>query len=159
MAEELDMIKAKEVYDTIVSMMDAIGWKYEKHEEDLVIKSGAQGDDLPMDLLLIVDPKSQIVQLISRMPFNVPEDKRFDAAVAICVANYGLKDGSFDYDINDGEIRFRLTSSYRESILSKELFVYMIGVSIGTIDQYNDKFFMLSKGVMSIQQFIEQENQ
>jgi hypothetical protein len=70
-----------------------------------------------------------------------------------------LKDGSFDYDINDGEIRFRLTSSYRESILSKELFVYMIGVSIGTIDQYNDKFFMLSKGVMSIQQFIEQENQ
>lgn len=159
MAEELDMIKAKEVYDTIVSMMDAIGWKYEKREEDLVIKSGAQGDDLPMDLLLIVDPKSQIVQLISRMPFNVPEDKRFDAAVAICVANYGLKDGSFDYDINDGEIRFRLTSSYRESILSKELFVYMIGVSIGTIDQYNDKFFMLSKGVMSIQQFIEQENQ
>ena len=39
MAEELDMIKAKEVYDTIVSMMDAIGWKYEKHEEKLLIKT------------------------------------------------------------------------------------------------------------------------
>ena len=34
----------------------------------------------------------------------------------------------------------------------------MIMVSAGTIDNYNDKFFMLSKGMITLQQFIEQEN-
>ena len=88
----------------------------------------------------------------------MPEDKRVDGAIAVCAANYGLVDGSFDYDLRDGEIRFRLTSSYRESALSEDLFEYMIMVSAATVDQYNDKFFMIAKGIMTVQQFLEQEN-
>ena len=98
------------------------------------------------------------MQLLSRLPFQIPEDKRVDAAIAICVANNGLVDGSFDYDIGEGDITFRLTCSYRESFLSADLFEYMILVSAGTIDDYNDKFFMIAKDMMSVQQFIEKEN-
>ena len=54
-------------------------------------------------------------------------------------------------------ILFRLTSSYRESILSEDLFEYMIMIAASTVDVYNDKFFMISKGMLSIQQFIESE--
>ena len=54
------------------------------------------------------------------------EDKRVDGAIAVCVANNGLNDGCFDYDVRDGEIRFRLTSSYRESTPGTALFEYMI---------------------------------
>ena len=67
--------------------------------------------------------------------------------------------GSFDYDLNDGEIRFRLVTSFRESTLSEELFMYMVLVTAKTVDDYNDKFLMVSKGMMSIQQFIEWERQ
>ena len=158
MAKEMNMQKAKEVFGTLVNMLDNRGWKYEKHEEDLVIKSGVKGDDLPVEFIVLVNPRNEVVQFYSAMPFNVPEDKRLDAALAVCVANYGLVDGSFDYDLSDGEIRFRLTCSYRESTLSEELFEYMIMVSASTVDQYNDKFFMLAKGMMTVQQFIEQEN-
>ena len=107
---------------------------------------------------MVVKPKNQVVQLLSRLPFQIPEEKRVDAAIAICVANNGLVDGSFDYDISDGDITFRLTTSYRESTLGADLFEYMILVSAGTIDDYNDKFFMIAKDMMSIQQFIEKEN-
>ena len=86
------------------------------------------------------------------------EDKRVDGAIAVCVANNGLNDGCFDYDVRDGEIRFRLTSSYRESTLGAALFEYMIMVSISAIDRYNDKFFMIAKGNMTFQRFIEREN-
>ncbi len=34
----------------------------------------------------------------------------------------------------------------------------MIMVASVTVDNYNDKFFMVAKGVMTVQQFIEQEN-
>ena len=117
-----------------------------------------KGDDLPIEFIMVVRPKNQVVQFISSLPFNMPEDKRVDGAIAVCVANYGLVDGSFDYDLRDGEIRFRLTCSYRESTLSEELFNYMIMVSASTVDNYNDKFFMIAKGMMTVQQFIEQEN-
>lgn len=159
MAEEMNMRKAKEVFDTLVRMLDTRDWKYEKHEDKLLIKSGIRGDDLPVEFIVIVNPKNEVVQFYSSLPFRMPEDKRIDGAVAVCVANYGLVDGSFDYDLSDGEIRYRLTSSYRQSQLGEDLFEYMIMVAASTVDKYNDKFFMLSKGMMTIQQFIEFESQ
>ena len=156
--EEMNMQKAKEVFDVLVRMLDTRDWKYEKHEEKLLIKSGIKGDDLPVEFIVVVKPRNEVVQFISMLPFNMPEDKRVDGAIAVCAANYGLVDGSFDYDLRDGEIIFRMTSSYRDSKLSEDLFEYMIMVAASTVDQYNDKFFMLAKGMMSIQQFLEQEN-
>lgn len=156
--EEMNMKKAKEVFDVLVKMLDTRDWKYEKHEEKLLIKSGIKGDDLPVEFIVVVKPRNEVVQFISMLPFNMPEDKRVDGAIAVCAANYGLVDGSFDYDLRDGEIIFRMTSSYRDSHLSEDLFEYMIMVAASTVDQYNDKFFMLAKGMMSVQQFLEQEN-
>ncbi len=155
---EVNMQKAKEIFDALVNMLDTRDWKYDKFEDDLVIKSGIKGEDLPIEFIVVVKPKNQVVQLLSRLPFEIPEEKRVDAAIAVCVANNGLVDGSFDYDISDGQITFRLTSSYRESTLGADLFEYMILVSAGTIDDYNDKFFMIAKDMMSVQQFIEKEN-
>lgn len=158
MAQEYDMKKAVEVYGTLCSMLDNIGWHYDKIEEKLMIKSGVKGDDLPIDFIVIVKPRNEVVQFISSMPFNMPEDKRVEGALAVCAANYGLVDGSFDYDLSDGQILFRLTSSYRDSLLSEALFEYMIMVSASTVDKYNDRFFMLAKGMIDVQKFLELEN-
>lgn len=159
MAEAKNMKKAQEVYATIIRMLDTRDWKYSKHEEDLLIKSGLRGEDLPVEFILVVNPRNQVVQFISRLPFDIPEDKRVDGAIAVCTANYGLIDGSFDYDLRDGEIRYRLTCSYRDSQLSEDLFEYMIMAAASTVDNYNDRFFMLAKGRMTVQQFIEQDGQ
>ena len=158
MAEEMNMQKANEVFGILIKMLDNRGWKYEKHEDKLLIKSGVKGDDLPVEFIVIVKPRNEVVQFISAMPFNMPEDKRVDGALAICAANYGIVDGSFDYDLRDGKILFRMTSSYRESTLSEDLFEYMIMVAASTVDNYNDKFFMIAMGMMTVEQFIEQEN-
>ena len=158
MAEQ-DMKKAVEVYGTLCSMLDNINWKYDKIEEKLMIKSGVKGDDLPIDFIVVVKPRNQVVQFISSMPFNMPEDKRVEGALAVCTANYGLVDGSFDYDLSDGQILFRLTSSYRDSLLSEALFEYMVMVSASTIDKYNDLFFMLAKGMITLEQFMEKDGE
>ena len=68
------------------------------------------------------------------------EDKRFDIALATTVVNNRLVDGSFNFDMADGKVSFRLTASCIESILGKELFQYMLMVSANTIDAYNDRF-------------------
>jgi hypothetical protein len=150
------MKEAKKVFDSLVNMLDSRDWKYEKFEDELLIRSGIKGEDLPIEFIMVVKPKNQLVQFLSKLPFSMPDDKRVDGAIAVCAANYGLIDGSFDYDISDGEIIFRLNSSYRESVLGPDLFEYMIMVSASTIDNYNDKFFMLAKGMITVEQFLEQ---
>ena len=158
MVDEKALKHAQSVYETACRALDARDWKYTRHDEDLVISCGARGEDLPMDLLIVVNPRAQVVSVISPMPFKISEDKRVDGALAVCVANYGFVDGTFGYDIRDGEIRFRIVSSFRESILSEELINYMIVLAASTVDDYNDKFLAVSSGIMSIEQFIEWEN-
>lgn len=151
------MAKAKETFDILCKMLDNREWKYDKFEEDLVIKSGVKGDDFPIEFIVRVNPVSEIVSFLSWLPFKTEEAKRVDMALAVCVANYGLVDGSFDYDISDGSILFRLTSSYRNTVLSEDLLEYMIYIAAGTVDKYNDKFFMIAKNMLTVQQFMESE--
>lgn len=155
MNEEQKM--AKNVFDTICRMFDALEYHYDCHEEELAVRCTVQGDDLPMDIVLIVHADRQLVTLLSPMPFPVPEQRRLDMALAVTVANYGMVDGSFDFDLSSGEIRFRMTTSYIESLLGEAVFKYMLACAAQTIDAYNDRFFMLSKGMLSVEQFIEME--
>ena len=41
------------------------------------------------------------------------------------------------------------------SDVNEEMIRYLIGVTINTTDEYNDRFFMLGKGLMSLDQFLE----
>ena len=89
---------------------------------------------------------------------KMPEDKRIDGALAVTVANHGMVNGCFDYDLSDGEVMFRLTTAFHDTILSEEVYRYMILVAASTVDRYNDRFLMLAKGKSDIKQFIEEEN-
>ncbi len=150
---------AQDVFASICRMFDSLGWQYERHDNDLAVKCTVNGDDLPMDIVLIVHAERQLVTLLSPMPFPVPEERRRDMALAVAVANYGTVDGSFDFDLRTGEIRFRMTTSYIESNLSEAVFMYMTTCAAQVIDVYNDRFFMLSKGMLSVERFMEMEKE
>ena len=96
-----------------------------------------------------------VIQLLSSMPFVVSESKRLDFAIAVCAINSSLVDGCFDYNIANGNLLFRMTNSFMESRMSEEVFSYMLFCSCATIDNYNDKLFMLAKGVMSVSDFLK----
>lgn len=155
MSEEKDMKQAKAVFKALCAMLDEHDWHYDKFEEDLTIKSGAQGDDLPIDINIEVDRQRQLVSLMSYMPFTVPESRRTALAVAVSQANNSMVDGSFDYDYLSGRIVFRITSSYRESLIGKGLFAYMLSCACYTVDEYNDKFLVVAKNEMSVEEILD----
>ena len=148
---------AEKVYETMVKALRAQDWKFEEHRDDLTIVSNFQGEDIPIRYLIEVDSKREVIRFLAPIGFEAPEDKRIDMALAVAVANYGLVNGSFDYDLRDGEIRFRLTTSYTGCEIGEEFFMDMMTTALLTTDKYNDKFLMVSKGVMSVQQFIESD--
>ncbi|MBR0536227.1 MAG: YbjN domain-containing protein [Clostridia bacterium] len=154
-----DVAAAKDIFQSLCKMLDNRNWKYNKHEDELVVTCSVKGDDFNIDLIIRIIAENEVVSVISFMPFEIPEDKRVDMALAVCAANYGIVDGSFDYNIVNGSLFFRMTSSFKDTVLSEELLAYMIFVSSITVDKYNDKFFMIAKGMLSVDDFIKSEHQ
>lgn len=151
---EKNMKLAKEVYAVLCEALDKRKWRYKKDEEELDVQFSVNGDDIRMDFIIAVDAERQLVRLVSLMPFKFDETKKIDGAIAVCAASYGLADGSFDCDLFTGEVSFRMTQTYRGSKLGDGLFQYMIGCACVTVDKYNDKFLAISKGYLSINDFI-----
>ena len=145
---------AIDVHGTFCRVLDRRNWKYTKNEEKLSIDFGARGDDLLMDFKVRVDAQMELVMLVSHMPFVVSEDKRLEVALAVSAVNNRLVDGCFDYDLMSGNIFFRMTSSYIGSSLSRDVFDYMISCACYTIDEYNDKLLLLTKGMTTLEQFL-----
>lgn len=154
MADEKQLKQAQAAFQALCEMMEEKGWHYEKDAENLLISCGAQGEDLPMQIRIEVDVERQLIMLLSQLPFVIPEDKRTALAVAVSAANNGMIDGSFDYDCLSGDIIFRMTLSFRDSLIGKDAFEYMLLCSCFTIDRYNDKFLMVAKNDMSCEEIL-----
>ena len=150
-----DLKQAQATFKTLCSMLDNQGWHYDKDENGLEINCGVSGDDLPINVRMVVNPQMGIVSLLSNLPFTVPENKRMEVALTVCAINDRLVDGSFDYDYLSGKIVFRITTSFRNSILSEEALKYVLFVSCGTVDDYNDKIYDVTKGHMTVQDVVD----
>lgn len=150
-----DMEKAKVVYEGICNALTHDEWKFKRDDEDLTIVTGAQGDDLPMNFIVMVDADRDLVRLLSPMDFEVKEEKRTELAIAITMANNQLVNGSFDFDLGNGKIVFRMALSYRGSILGREAYDYLIRASLATIDEFNEKFLALATDMMDLEKFLE----
>ena len=153
-----DMQAAKRAYATVIAMMDSENLKYSRDDANLRIELGFNTDDLDIQMKFFVDTERDLVRILSFLPFKFPEDKRVEGAVATCVANHGMVNGSFDYDFSDGELLFKCVDSYRGGAFTQETAKYMMNVALGMVDKYNDRFFALAKGMMTLSDFVEKEN-
>ncbi|MBO7762322.1 MAG: YbjN domain-containing protein [Clostridia bacterium] len=152
-----NMYAAKTAYNAIISMMESDNLKYSKDDNELRIDTGFTTDDIDVSITFFVDAERELVRLFSGLPFKFGEDKRVEGAVATCVANHGMVDGAFDYDFSDGEILFKMADSYRGADFTEENARYLLKVALSTVDNYNDRFFALAKGIMTVADFVAKE--
>ncbi len=155
MAEQRELKQAQVAFATLCEMLNENGWKYDANPEKLAVSCGVRGDDLPIELVIDVNADRQLVTLMSKLPYAIPEDKRVDVAVAISAINYAMVDGSFDYDFLTGSIIFRMTTSFKGSLISKKVYEYMVFLSCKMVDDYNDKILMFSKDKLSLEDLLK----
>lgn len=152
--ENTNLIAAKKAFETFCAMLDEREWHYQKDEEKLTVDAVARGDDLPINLRVVVDPKCQLVLLYSPLDFTIPEEQIAETAIVLCIINDNLIDGNFDIDITTGRLCYRMSMSYRESLLSAEAYAYFIAYAIEVVDAYNDKLLMAAKGMLSPEELL-----
>lgn len=153
MGEDKKIKRAQKVYKNMCAELKKHGIKFGENEKDLETFFRVTGDDLPMDFIVKVDAERELVRLNSTLPVTFKEGNLIQGAVATCQLNYVLADGCFDYSVTDGTITYKMTSSYKDSLLSGEVFVYLVGIAMGTVERYNDKLYMLAEEKISLAEF------
>lgn len=142
------------IYSQLCNALDSRNWKYDKYDEELAIHFVVKGEDIPMEFTFGVDAERQLVRLMSTLPFSFAEDKRLEGAIITSRINYMLVDGYFEYDITDGEISFKLTTSFRDSLISDDTIEYMLRCALFVVEEFNDKIMAVSKGYMTVEEFL-----
>ncbi|MBQ7915648.1 MAG: hypothetical protein IJ315_02520 [Firmicutes bacterium] len=148
---------ALKVYDTMIQALDQRNWNYEKDVEKNLVHFNVSGEDLPIKFIMWADEDRQLIRILSPLCFKFPEENRIEGAIAACHASYALSDGCFDYDLSEGSISFRLTNAFHESEIGVDLIQYMISCTCVLVDEYNDRFLMLAKGMIDLQTFLSKE--
>ena len=152
-------MQARTVYEAFKQWFDDKGFHYDAYDDEMAISLTVRGEDLPQPTIVRVMEERDVVQILSPIPGKIPEEKRQELAVAVAVANYGLINGGFDFDINDGEIRYRLCQSFKEATVNQEMIGYLMNIVFFTTDKYNDSFYMLGKDMLSLEDFIARESE
>jgi hypothetical protein len=149
--------KALAVFNTVCRVLDSKGLNYNADKEKLMVFLSARGEDLPINLFFRVDDDRNILTVHSILDTEVSRAKRVEFALAINVANLSLINGTFDFDIESGMIAYRMAHPYLNGTVSEKVVDYLTRCTFSTVDEYNDSFLMLNKGMMDIEKFIELE--
>ena len=138
------------VYKDICAFFDSVGYEYTTDSESLRVFCVVSGDDLDIDLKISVGSPDGFISVYSPMPYTVAKDKRALIAEAVSIVNFSTINGSFDFDL-EGNLGFRITQCYFDSILDESVYDYLINLSVEMIDRFNDKFLLMSLGKYSIE--------
>lgn len=112
-----------EIADVIRTFLEEDGWNFYFNEETGIFRFDLStgGRIKRISYLIHVNRSSYIVYAISPVG-AAPDDNEKMARMAefICRANYGLRNGSFELDMDDGEIRYKTYVNCRGDMIPEE---------------------------------------
>lgn len=143
------------VFRIILKVLDKKQIEYSMDEKGLSINCLIYSNSLQINSVFKINPERMIVSLISKIPYTITKDKVEDLAAAMCFVNNFTANGCFDLDINAGNMFFRMTNGFLESLIGEEAYEYMISCSSDMMNEYSEQFILLAKGLMSLDEFVD----
>mmetsp|Transcript_5989 Transcript_5989/g.10005 ORF Transcript_5989/g.10005 Transcript_5989/m.10005 type:complete len:209 (+) Transcript_5989:159-785(+) len=146
--------------DVVKQHLDAETWAYnvdvQEENHRTVITAGAKGENGSYRVLMDVKEARSLLLIFIKSHINFPENNRENLAVYLTRANYGLALGNFELDMEDGEVRYKCTTTVTGGSLSVEMVNAMLQNSLVTMDRYFGNMVKVGYGVMSAKQAIQE---
>lgn len=132
---------SKTIAQTINEFLTNDEWHYSFDEQRGLFNFGLNIKGKIKNIRYIVDVKDDAYIVYAVAPIGVDEkDKRTMAEMAefVCRANSGLKNGNFELDMDDGEIRFKCYVDCDGIVPSTEIVKSSIYCPAAMFDRYGD---------------------
>jgi len=123
----------------VIEHFQGNGWKFQLEQDRPVLRAGFGGKNGAVRCIIVVDESDDLIQVFALLP-TVP-GHRSAAAAELCLrASFGVKIGKFEFDHQDGDLRFQAAAPYAKGELSDDLIRRVLGVCLITADAYLPAF-------------------
>lgn len=127
---------AGEVYRTFCSAFAAKNWEHKKADRKRQLDFPVEISGESVDFTLTVDASRQLIRMVARFPEKVSAEKLPEVTDALCRVNCKMADGSFDLDMSEGRVTFRITAFFHNSCIGEGFVENMIFFAIACIKKY-----------------------
>ena len=137
----------QDLIDRVRDYMDKDDWKYEYVEDRNLIRAGVNLKCKLQSVKMYITFNDNGYTVISVPPMKADEASRTNVMEYITRANYGLRNGNFEMDVNDGEIRYKCYVNVKGmNDVSDDIIDDSIKLPALMIDRYGDGMAALMFG-------------
>lgn len=109
-------------------------WPLEDHGDYLAtLVSGKNGE---WSAYFDIRENEDQIAVHSMVPVEIPDDQRTNVALFLTRANFGLAVGNFEFDLDDGETRYKTSIDLGGVDASDDLVDRLFTANIVTVDHY-----------------------
>ncbi len=123
-------------YEKLIQHLDEREVRYLTNGESRSICADFRCEVGTYRIIAAVDAESDLFQVFGYSPVRVPEGARAAVAETIARANYGLKVGKFEMDVDSGELRFQAAQILTEDCLDETVIDRLMGTTMSMLDMY-----------------------
>lgn len=148
-------MQEKTMFQKLCDYLEQDNWPYELFQEKY-IKVKAQGEDLPITLLVAIDDRLGEMRVASCLPFDVLSNERMaDLCVAVAAVNLRLPVGNFICDFTNGRVTFLVNYFYGDCEFDPALYTVIFHDTCAIVDDFNLLLMMLGQGKLSLAEFLK----
>lgn len=151
--EEMNRKIAQNVYDMIISTLKSKDYSF-LQSDGMKVAFQIEADDTPIVFSVVIDAERRLIRMIAGYSITFPKERRLDGAIATCSTNRNLVAGGFDYDYETGAVVFRISTSFAGSIISPDVFLYMVHRAYSACVLYDKKLEQLAKGELPLASYL-----
>jgi hypothetical protein len=111
-------------------------WQFTKLQGEPILSMAFQGKNGEWTCYAKAREEQQQFVFYSLCPINASEDKRLAVAEFLTRANYGMMNGNFELDFNDGEIRYKTSIDVEGDRLTPALIKNLVYTNVTMMDEY-----------------------
>ncbi len=127
-----------EILGAVTAFLDELQVDHEPVEgRGDVVTFAFEGDNERWRCFVEAREAERHLLVYSVSPFNIPVERRVAAAELVARANYGLVVGSFDLDLDDGEVRMRTFLDLDGAPADPGLVQQLITNNLRTMNRYS----------------------
>lgn len=121
--------------DTVLRFFQEDQWNYQMKSANLV-RTGYRGERGTWVCFARVEDNPPRFCFTSTMCLNIPQHRRPAVMEYINRVNWGLPIGSFEMNVDTGDVRFRTAVALHEQCLTLPMVRSLVYINVHTIDHY-----------------------
>ena len=148
---------SQEIAATIRNFMDSEDYKYTFDPDRGIFKAGfaLSNDSILGNVEVVIRVNDTDFSSSGLCPINAPSSRRNDTANLLTRLNWVLRNGNFEMDYSDGEIRYKVYHNCAELLPSNEVLDDAIGIPAAMFSQYGQCIVDVVTGVKTPEQAFE----